>query len=61
MNKIEFIHLLHDHAGLSLKDSKGAKDRIVDGKVVEIVVGDSLCEFIVAKSTSYGVEAVIVD
>lgn len=61
MNKIKFIHLLHEHAGLSLKESKNTKDRIVDGETVEIVVDRTLCTFIISQSLRYGVEAIIVD
>lgn len=61
MNKIKFIHLLNEHTDLSLQESKNTKDKIVNGEIVEVVVDQSLCEVILAKSQSYGVEAIIAD
>ena len=61
MNKIEFIHLLNKFAGLSLKESKNIKDKVVDGEVVEIEVEENLCEFVLSGSKLYGVDAIIVE
>jgi len=57
MNKIKFIHLLNEQAGLSLQESKEIKDRIVNGEVVEIEIEDSLVNRVVAESQKLGVFA----
>lgn len=61
MNKIEFIELLRNDAKLSLHESKRIKDRIVDGEIIEIVVSENICDFIIDQSFKFGVEAMIVD
>ena len=41
MRKIPFMKLLNEKAGLSLKDSKNLKDRLVDNnEIIEIEVPD---------------------
>jgi hypothetical protein len=40
MRKIPFIKLLNEKAGLSLKDSKNLKDRLVDNEIIEMEVPD---------------------
>lgn len=57
MNKIKFIHLLNEQAGLSLKESKEIKDRIVDGEVIEIEVHDDKVKVIISEATAFGVIA----
>lgn len=61
MNKIEFIQLLHHNAGISLKEAKQIKDRIVDGEIVEINVKSEVAEYIINQSSSYGLQVEMIE
>lgn len=55
MHKIEFIHLLHNYAGISLTEAKNIKDKIVNNESVEIELEDSKIQFILESCKNYGV------
>ena len=57
MNKIKFIHLLNEHADLSLKESKEVKDRIVNDEIVEIVVSDDKVSLLMSEAHKFGIIA----
>jgi hypothetical protein len=60
MNKIKFIHLLNEHAGLSLKESKDIKDRIVNNEIIEIIVEEKKMGLIISEAMKFGVHVEIV-
>lgn len=57
MNKIKFIHLLNEQAGLSLREAKDFKDRLVDGEVIEVMVKDDKVDIILSEAVKFGVGA----
>ncbi|SMC75080.1 hypothetical protein [Pedobacter africanus] len=54
MNKIEFIHILNEHARLSLKESKDIKDRIVNNEIIEVIVDEEKMDLIISDAIKFG-------
>ncbi|PWG78014.1 hypothetical protein [Pararcticibacter amylolyticus] len=61
VNKIEFIQLLHHNAGISLKEAKQIKDRIVDGEIVEINAKKEAAEYIINQSSNCGFQGEMIE